>query len=207
MRIVTIEGPSHAGKSTLLAQIERVLRRHDIKYLPDYVDAAGGPLRVPDTPGTGIDEIQGLLFFLQVEVNRLGTVQQEMTLPSVCFLDRSVHTLLAHRYAVQTMRSVKCYDLALRIVSELCPSFYPGHIFYLDTPEEILAHRREERIKSASSEVATHLSGLIFDDPEYNVNFRRYFDKTFDGHEQFHLLDGSKTLDVLVERVRCCLDL
>lgn len=202
MRIVALEGPSHAGKSSLLSGIGKVLQRPDMEYLPDYVDVAGGPLDVPSTPGTAVDEIQGLLFFLQVEVKRLGAVQRQETLPEVCFLDRSVHTLLAHRYTVELMRGVKCFDLATRIVSELTPSFYPEEVFYLDTPEHILEQRRRRRISAAPADLVPVLRGLIFDEPEYNVRFRRYFDETFNAPEHFYVLDGSDTIEALVECVR-----
>ena len=208
MRIIALEGPSHAGKSTLLSAIGKVLQRTDVVYLPDYVDAAGGPLDVPSTPGTSVDEIQGLLFFLQVEVKRLGAIQrQQETVPTACFLDRSIHTLLAHRYSVELMKGIECFHLASRIISELTPSFYPEQIFYLNTPEHILKQRRKDRIAAAPADVVPVLTGLIFDEPEYNIHFRHYFDQTFGVSEQFCVLDGADTIEALVECVRTRLNI
>ena len=167
MRVVALEGPCLSGKSTLADACEHHLRELVVHLAvsQDYVDAAGPDFVVPPTPGANAEaEIAGMRAFLSVDATRWRLALSRTPRPELVLLDRSIHTLLAHRYAVERLVGVRCFEDACALADQYCEPL-PDAIFYLDSPHELLDSRsRGSRPRPA-----------FLRNPEYNECFRQYF--------------------------------
>ena len=97
--IVALEGPCCAGKTTLGRLLIQELCELAVTFVPCYADHAGGGRFLPrQEADTVAEREQALRQLLLVEAGRLAQVPQAC---DVILEDRSVHTLLAHSYALQ----------------------------------------------------------------------------------------------------------
>jgi hypothetical protein len=97
--LVALEGPCCAGKTTLGRALLAELRDCEAALVACYADYAGGGRFLPrQEAGTVQEREEALRRLLEIEAARMAAV------PGSCELliaDRSVHTLLAHSYAME----------------------------------------------------------------------------------------------------------
>ena len=98
---MALEGPCCAGKTTLGRLLVQELCELAVAFVPCYADYAGGGRFLPRQEAASVAEReQALHQLLLVEAGRLAQVPPGC---DVILEDRSVHTLLAHSYALQRM--------------------------------------------------------------------------------------------------------
>jgi thymidylate kinase len=80
-------------------------------------------------------------------------------------MDRSVHTLLAHRHAIQSITGLALSEPAARVVAASCRAAWPDTVIFLDVPHPTILDRNRGKFPP----------GSIFIDAAYNRAFRQYF--------------------------------
>lgn len=166
--VTAIEGPAFSGKSSLVPKISRLLIGHGVSVItvPEYVVAAGGPGNVPPTPAMrDAEELKGLVELLHLDERRVRQALSEGAPPQVVILDRSFHSLLAHRYAISRMHYPSLYRNCLRLIQG-ASLVRPQMVFYLDADPALLAARQRTSGRGCAP---------IFANPTYNRFFREYF--------------------------------
>lgn len=166
MLIAAIEGPCFSGKSTLAKNLELYFSDNEMVFCPDYMEYVGGPQEVPPTPGHTVDdEINGLRYFISIDKQRRQKCLELQNTPKIVLLDRSIHTLLAHRFAIESVFGLKVFRKSCRIVS-IGNILKPKLILYMDISQEVLEERSRFR---------KGFCHQIFKDKRYNSAFRSYF--------------------------------
>ena len=188
---MALEGPSGAGKTTLSQNLAASLSLLNVIVLPDYSEAAGGPQNLPRAPAETVEEeLSALSFLLDVDQRRWQKARSGHRKVDLAVLDRSVHTLLAHRWAVSQLVGLEVFGASCQLASEHSSLEWPNLVLYLDTPQRLLTSRQ-------SSEVPPE--ARIFVDPDYNALFRSYFIPTLRyTTTPIVVLDGTLSADALV---------
>jgi thymidylate kinase len=164
--IVALEGPSYSGKTTLSRQLVARFGKSRTLVCPDYVEVAGGCDEVPRAPRRSVlGEFLSLRFFLNLDRRRWEQSLREASGHTLVILDRSLHTLLAHTFAIEMVYEKPIFERALKIVAKE-PRIIPHQVLYLDAPQEELERR---------AEVRANRSARLFRDRDYNAAFREYF--------------------------------
>jgi thymidylate kinase len=163
---IALEGPCCSGKTTLASILRSQLGYDQTVVFPDYVDAAGGIDNVPAPSAQTVeDELASLRFFLALDLDRWRRGFLDCTNPLFVILDRSVHTLLAHRYACEQISSMPVFEVSCQITGATNHRLFPEIVLYLDVPQRALDERYKQRGQLPS----------LFTDVNYNRNFRSYF--------------------------------
>ena len=205
MFVIALEGCSHAGKTTLIKNLKK--RLNSIIPLPDYVTYAGGDDKVPRAPAESVEEeLQSLNFFLNLDERRWVEKIENESQPELVIADRSFHTLLAHRFAIENLTGMNVFDMCCEIAGNKPKILHPDLIFYLDTPQESLNQRYKIRISSVPVDGhtknynLTEKMKLIFNKSEYNELFRKYFlPQLRYGATPIIVLDGSLPADEVAD--------
>jgi thymidylate kinase len=133
-------------------------------FVRDYSDHVGGGRRLPPPlPGSLDDEERALIRFLDIEAERTTAAragQQRITL-----IDRSVHTLMAHCFAVELMTGVAYAKLANNILSRSTIPLWPDIVVYLDIPNHDMTLRNKGKFPV----------GSLFMEPSFNLGIKSYF--------------------------------
>lgn len=196
VRVVAIEGPSLAGKSTFIRALKA--RLPQVTVFPCYVDALD-PAAVPAVnPGSTAGQLAAFRAFSSVERSRVDAAE---TLPSdsLVLLDRSIDTLLAHAYSVDQLHG---YRSLPAIVAELerHPFLTPDLAVYVDTPPSTLTARLKSRAPSFPSELVD-LRFLALFREHFTSDARRsrsvVFHQPPDGTQQ-----SGRNMDLLVQLVQ-----
>ena len=146
MRIVALEGPSYVGKTTAIdALVSASLIPEDVVF-DCYVRDMPSGLDVPP-PRTFSHDAQMAAFevFMQIEGQRIERLAQLVsigTTPELVILDRSVDTLLAHAYALDTLFDFGVWESARARLRSL-PHLVPDRTIYLDAAPGCVRTRRE----------------------------------------------------------------
>jgi thymidylate kinase len=191
MFIVAVEGPSSAGKSTLVKQLS-VSYPGTTVSLPDYSSFALTDFPLPETPAKSPEEeVEALRILFEVDARRFQTATRHQD-PSLIFMDRSPHTFLAHRFALGKIQGNDLFRAACNRVLEIRTGSWPHLILYLDTPQEILFQRYPNRDVPS-----------VFCDPVYNKHFRAYFVPVprFRG-TMLYKLDGTKPIHGVLQQAQ-----
>ncbi|MEY2241479.1 hypothetical protein AB8A21_00735 [Streptomyces sp. BF23-18] len=167
MKIVALEGPSYAGKSTALEHlrgrgieerafvsdcyVKHIAHRADIP--PARTDSAAAQLAAFET-------------FMAIENTRVRTALAS-TKP-LAILDRSVDTLLAHAHALDALFGYDVHQQLRDRLQEL-PFLRPHHTLYLDVPAEVLSLRRKTAGHAAAE------SDYFLHEPAFLAHTRDYF--------------------------------
>ncbi|MET9964898.1 hypothetical protein ABZZ80_02970 [Streptomyces sp. NPDC006356] len=167
MKIIALEGPSYAGKSTAIQHlrnrgieerayvsdcyVQNIAHRDDIP--PARTDSAAAQLAAFET-------------FMEIESARVGAALASAR--PVAILDRSVDTLLAHAHALDALFGYDVHHQLRDRLQEL-PFLRPHHTLYLDVPTEVLSLRR----KTAGHMAAE--SDYFLHDPAFLAHARDYF--------------------------------
>jgi thymidylate kinase len=206
MFVVAIEGCSHAGKSTLVDNLTQRLG-DDVIALPDYVSFAGGDTKVPRAPAESVEEeVEALRFFLTLDYRRWSEIIKHPNEKRIILVDRSFHTLLAHRFAIERLTHLEVFDLSCKEVKSRPDLLMPDVIFYIDTPQEVLNERYKTRISNVP--VSGHIQNynytqkmkLVFNKENYNQYFRSYFiPRLLFAGTPVKVLDGRLSINETIE--------
>ena len=191
--VIAFEGPSGAGKSTLVRNVAAAHSMAEIVVLPDYTVIAGGPEQLPPAPAKTVEEELAALQFL-LNLDRVRWLRGINEHPSVklVLMDRSVHTFLAHRLAVEQLTGLPVFERCCEMVSTNADIVWPELILYVDTPQELLS----TRYRGDEPEYAR-----IFCEPAYNRAFRSYFvPRVLYGETAVSILDGNSATTELTTR-------
>ncbi|MDJ0461904.1 hypothetical protein [Streptomyces sp. H27-C3] len=141
MKVIAIEGPSYAGKSTAIRHL-RDRGFEDRSYIADcYVKQIGRRDAVPPArTASAAEQVAAFETFMAVEEARVLTALSSAR-PFV-ILDRSVDTLLAHAHALDALFGYLVQH-RLRDRLQVLPHLRPDHTLYLDVPGEALGLRRK----------------------------------------------------------------
>lgn len=194
-RIVALEGPSCAGKTTLGRLLMRDLNGMTAAFVPCYADQAGGGRFLPRPEAATIAEReQALRQLLAIEAQRLARVPDGC---DVVVEDRSVHTLLAHSYALQCMTGTGFLVPSARLLRSSPIPAWPDLVLYLDLPHNAVTDRNQGKFQP----------GSIYTNQEFNAAIRVYFRRLADRKTpQIAWLDATLDLPKLTwlaaERIR-----
>jgi thymidylate kinase len=157
---LALEGPSCSGKSSLAHSLSIALQ--DVTIAMDYAHLLSREI-MPGVPAASLeDELQDLTFLLSVDRQRMRCFVRSN--PKLLILDRSVHTLLAHRYALTKLQIYDVFKASVQLAKANMNVAWPDLILYLDVPQTVL----ETRYRSRSTRT-------VFMEESYNCAFREYF--------------------------------
>ncbi|MGQ4388792.1 hypothetical protein [Streptomyces sp. SAS_270] len=167
MKIIALEGPSYAGKSTAIQHlrncgiegrayvsgcyVRHIAHRDDIP--PARTDSAAAQLAAFEK-------------FMAIENARVRAALASAKPAAI--LDRSVDTLLAHGHALDALFGYDVHHQLRDRLQEL-PFLRPHHTLYLDVPAEVLTLRRKTAGHTAAE------SDYFLHDPEFLAHARDYF--------------------------------
>ena len=195
LSVIALEGPSYSGKTTLRRAIEMAFPIGAICVVPEYVEVAGGSSHIPPAPAESTEqELCDLQFFLELDQFRWKRSRGAAPTATLALLDRSIHTLLAHRYAISVISRTPTLFLHACQAASSGLAIWPDAIIYLDTPTDLLVQRRASR---------TDYCRPLFKCDSYNACFRDYFLPGLRyGKSTVHVLNGGLPLELLVEQAK-----
>ncbi|HEY2576893.1 MAG TPA: hypothetical protein VGI74_11345 [Streptosporangiaceae bacterium] len=166
--VAALEGPCCAGKTTLGRRLTEDPRGLTVAFVQCYADHAGGGRYLPPQEAASVPEReQALHQLLAIEAQRLAG------LPDGCDLilaDRSVHTLLAHSYALERMTGTRFLAPSVRLLRGSPIPAWPDLVLYLDVPQHVVQDRNQGKFPP----------GSIYTDPDFNASIRAYFQRLAD---------------------------
>jgi thymidylate kinase len=163
-QIVAIEGPCCAGKTTLSRGLLNALRDLAFAHVHCYADHVGGGRFLPrPVPETLDEDAQALHELLLIEQDRTAVALASGN--DLVLLDRGLHTLLAHRNAIERLAGLACFGLARRVLTQAGLQSWPDLVLYLDVPQQDIHDRNNGKFPPDS----------IFIDAIYNAGVRDYF--------------------------------
>lgn len=165
---VAIEGPCCAGKTTLGHGLEQELHPLRMAYVSDYYDYArsGGFFPRP-VPSSATEAEHALEWLLDIEGRRTAQARAAGDQLDVILLDRSIHTLLAHRYALKQIGRFDDFHAAQDLIGRSIIPLWPDFIIYLDMAQEMVHQRNKGKFEQ----------GSIFIDAAFNRGIRSYFQR------------------------------
>jgi thymidylate kinase len=164
-RFVAIEGPCCAGKTTLARALVDGFVELAVTDVRCYADHVGGGRFLPPAVPTSLTEDRaGLDELLAIEADRLAVACSSQF--DLVILDRSVHTLLSHRYAVERLTGLPCYEAAVRMLSLSAVPCWPDLVVFLDVPQRAVDDRNQGKFPADS----------IFIDARFNAGIRGYYE-------------------------------
>jgi thymidylate kinase len=166
--IVALEGPCCAGKTTLARLLIPELHGLTVTVVPCYADHAGGGRFLPRQEADSVAEReQALRQLLIIEADRLARVAESC---DVLVEDRSVHTLLAHSYALQRMTGTGFLAPSERLLRSSPVPAWPDLVLYLDLPQQAVHGRNQGKFPP----------GSVYTDQTFNAAIRAYFRRLAD---------------------------
>lgn len=161
--VVALEGPCCAGKTTLARLLRPELHDLTVAFVPCYADHAGGGRFLPrQEAATVAEREQALRQLLIIEAGRLAQVTEDC---DIILEDRSVHTLLAHSYALQHMTGTGFLTPSERLLRSSPIPAWPDLVLYLDLPQQAVHDRNQGKFPP----------GSIYTDQTFNAAIRAYF--------------------------------
>jgi thymidylate kinase len=134
-----------------------------VAFAQCYADHAGGGRYLPRQEACSVPEReQALRELLRVEADRLARLPSDRDL---ILADRSVHTLLAHSYALEQMTGLGMFEPSVRLLRASPLAAWPDLVMYLDLPQEAVEGRNNGKFPP----------GSIYTDPAFNTAIRSYF--------------------------------
>lgn len=163
--VVAFEGCCCAGKTTLALRLLASLSGLKVALVSCYAEHAGGGRYLPRQEASSIQEREDALRqLLAVEAGRFATAAPGA---EVILVDRSVHTLLAHSYALEVMTGIGFLAPSVRLLSRSPIPVWPDLVFYLDLPQEAVGARNHEKFPV----------GSVYTNPRFNAAVRSYFSR------------------------------
>lgn len=142
MKIIALEGPSYAGKTTTITHLRRLLHPLRPLVFDCYVQEIDDPADIPPTRAPDAATLMNAFeVFARIEGSRVNRLLSGDARSDIVILDRSVDTLLAHVHAMDLLFGYTTYP-AVRKRLRYRPYLKPDHTLYLDTDFETLRARR-----------------------------------------------------------------
>lgn len=161
--VAAFEGPCCAGKTTLACALLQNLSGMTVAFAKCYADHVGGGWFLPRQEARSVEEREHALHrLLAVEADRLARLPSGVDL---ILADRSVHTMLAHSYALERMTGIGLLAPSQRLLRESPIPAWPDVIVYLDLPQDAVHERNHGKFPEDS----------IYIDPAFNAAIRSYF--------------------------------
>ncbi len=161
--LAAFEGPCCAGKTTLARALLHSLPGLTVAFAECYADHVGGGRFLPRQEARSVEERELALHrLLAVEASRLGRLPSGADL---ILADRSVHTLLAHSYALECQTGIGLLAPSQRLLRESTIPAWPDLVIYLDLPQDAVHERNNGKFAD----------GSIYIDPRFNAAIRSYF--------------------------------
>ncbi len=174
----------------------RVLTDLSVAHVRCYADHVGGGRFLPrPVPATVTEDQEALQALLAVEAERTSAVSRNSG--DLVVMDRSVHTLLAHRYALPRVTGLACFDPARRVLAGSEVPLWPDLVLYLDLPQAAVHDRNRGKFPEDS----------IFIDTQFNAGIRAYFSHIADQDNAGMVwldatLAASKLVDIAEAQIR-----
>ncbi|WP_406359480.1 hypothetical protein OID55_00915 [Streptomyces sp. NBC_00715] len=141
MKVIALEGPSYAGKSSAIAHLRRQGAEDRAFVLDCYVDHIAHRHDIPPArTKSAAAQLAAFETFMTIEGIRVRRALASTR--TVVILDRSVDTLLAHAHGLDALFGFGVQHQLRDRLQEM-PFLRPDHTLYLDVPAEVLALRRE----------------------------------------------------------------
>jgi thymidylate kinase len=161
--VAAFEGPCCAGKTTLARAVLQGLPGLTAAFAECYADHVGGGRFLPRQEAGSVEERELALHrLLAIEGSRLGRLPSGVDL---ILADRSVHTLLAHSYALERLTGIGLLAPSQRLLRESPIPAWPDLVIYLDLPQDAVHERNHGKFAG----------GSIYIDPGFNAAIRSYF--------------------------------
>jgi len=162
---IAIEGPSGAGKTTL---INRLIASSDIfEIIPEYNILAGGAKNFPSPPKTRAEALQSSNFFLKLELERQTLIKKAIERGRMAVQDRSLFTCIAFDYAKASTGGFDIWQETERTFLETDGLILPKIIFFLDVSFPNAVERVTKRNDDPKAKTLAN--------PAFNEAFRNYF--------------------------------
>jgi thymidylate kinase len=178
----------------------RALSDLSVGYVPCYADHVGGGRFLPRAvPRSLAEDNAALQMLLAVESARTACARSQRH--DVVLLDRSVHTLLAHRYALEGITTLTLLSPARRLLTGSAIPLWPNLVLYLDLPQEAISDRNNGKFGE----------GNVFIDPQYSAGVRSYFESLADSAQSSPVwmnasLDPAGLQNIAEMQIRSLLD-
>lgn len=164
--IIALEGPSYAGKTTVIRHLRHAPETREAAFFDCYVESIDHWEDIPrPATASASEQLSAFETFMTIEESR---VQRLAGRTGLVLLDRSVDTLMAHAHALDEMYN---FGLLGQIHERLAgmPHLRPNHTVYLDVSADKLALRRKKAgHKAVESDYFLH-------DPVFLALARDYF--------------------------------
>jgi thymidylate kinase len=168
-RWVAVEGPCCAGKTTLSRGLLDRLTDVMVSHVRCFADHVGGgrflPRPVPQSLREDYDAVEALL---GIEADRVAHARA--TASDVVLMDRSIYTLLAHRYALQPVTGLNLLAPAQRVIACSSAPAWPDLVLYLDVPQQTIIDRNRGKFPPDS----------IFIHSTFNAGIRDFYKHAVD---------------------------
>lgn len=190
---LALEGQSYAGKSTALAALQLagygVVREYsELRKDPEY-QTTHSP-----HPGEALSPEQAredFLLYVRIEQRRYQEYLRLKDRHHVIFLDRSIFTLLAYRFAIDIPAAI--FAWAVETVLHAASMLFPHHILYIDLPLCLVKQRHHQ--------AGDHLPAYFMDEMFYE-RFRSFFLALHTSMPtRITIIDGSGTAEATLRQI------
>lgn len=155
-----MEGPCCAGKTTLVGGLSHSLSGLRVEHVKCYADHAGGGRFLPEeVPATLAEDAQGLQTLLTIESDRISAARLQGS--DIVLMDRSVHTLLSHRYALERVTGLSFFEPARMTLSQSRILVWPSLVLYLDVIQATVNDRNKNKFAAGSVLIDAGFNGAI----------------------------------------------
>jgi thymidylate kinase len=177
--------------------LREALRPRPTVSVLDYSDVVGGGRNLPPPmPADLHEERQALATFLAIEKHRTTDARSLTTTDGVVMIDRSIHTLLAHCFALTRMTGIDYSTLAQQMIEPSPVPLWPDLIIHLDVDQETIKARNLGKFPRDS----------IFINPQFNDGLRAYFQRQHeDRFPRIACLDGATDARLLHAQAAECI--
>lgn len=170
MKIIGVEGPSYAGKSTFCYELRRILATngYEVLLFPCYMDAIAPEVRttVPLNNQVTIQHQKQILeHFLAVEHYRKAEITAN-NLADFAILDRTFFSLLAHSHILEKLTN-EHFSLQAR-------SMIDNNYELINTPDLYIYVSTQQSVLDSRYPIG---DTTLFTDKKYNQEFKIFFNE------------------------------
>lgn len=114
--IVGLEGTSFTGKSTLASALSAAFEPREAIIIPCYSECSSQD-RPPAVPSSTEEQLAAVQYYLDIERQRHEAATAALDSGRVVIADRTVHTLLAHTFALDRLYNYDAFGRADALVA------------------------------------------------------------------------------------------
>jgi hypothetical protein len=131
-----------------------------VRVIPDYAEVVGAR-NLPDPNPQDLDEDAiGIAAHIQIEQRRFMERPRFFDADSLPIIDRSVHTLMAHRAGLDALKhtGTRYEAQAASVLGGSLHMVWPSYVIYLDLPHDVLLQRHGDKPQDLYTD-ATFVAG------------------------------------------------